>query len=45
MKNEEILENIKTVLTRVQNRLKRGIKNIDSIYIKTTMGKPVKVTV
>lgn len=45
MKNEEILENVKTVLIRVQNRLKRGIKNIDSIYIKTTMGKPVKVTV
>ena len=45
MKNEEILENIKTVLDRVKDRLKRGIKNIDSLYIKTTMGKPVKVKV
>ena len=45
MKNEEILENIKTVLNRVKDRLKRGIKNIDSLYIKTTMGKPVKVKV
>ncbi|MEM2875810.1 MAG: 50S ribosomal protein L1 [Candidatus Bathyarchaeia archaeon] len=45
MRNEETLENIKAVLSKIEGRLKKGVKNIDSIYIKTTMGKPVKVTV
>lgn len=45
MDSKEILENIKDVIERIQGRLRRGIKNIDTIYIKTTMGKPVKIKV
>ena len=44
MPDEQIVENIQTVLERIEGKLKRGIKNIRSIYIKTTMGSPVKVT-
>ncbi|MEM2522392.1 MAG: 50S ribosomal protein L1 [Candidatus Bathyarchaeia archaeon] len=43
MKEEEIAENIQAVLRVVEGKLKRGIKNIRSIYIKTTMGTPVKI--
>jgi large subunit ribosomal protein L1 len=45
MKDEEILENIQTVLRTIESKLKRGIKNIQSIYIKTAMGKPSEVKV
>jgi large subunit ribosomal protein L1 len=43
MANEEIAENIQAVMRRIEGKLKRGIKNIRSIYIKTAMGTPVKV--
>ncbi len=43
MPDEHIVENIQTVLERIEGKLKRGIKNIESIYIKTAMGEPVKV--
>jgi len=44
MKDEEIIDNIQTVIRRIEARLKRGIKNIGSIYLKTTMGPPLKVS-
>lgn len=44
MKEEEVAENVQAVLTSVQRKLKRGIKNIRTIYLKTTMGPSVKVT-
>ena len=43
MKEEEIAENIQTVLRAVEGKLKRGIKNVSCTYIKTAMGKPVKI--
>jgi large subunit ribosomal protein L1 len=44
MKEEEIAENVQTVLKSIEGKLKRGMKNIKTVYIKTSMGKPVKVT-
>lgn len=43
MKEEEIAENIQVVLRTVEGKLKRGIKNVSCTYIKTAMGKPVKI--
>ena len=43
MSDEEIADNIETVLRRIEGKLKRGIKNIASIYIKASMGPPVKI--
>jgi large subunit ribosomal protein L1 len=43
MKEEEIAENIQTILRAVEAKLKRGMKNIKSTYIKTSMGSPVKI--
>jgi len=43
MKDEEIAENVMTVVRRVEGKLKRGLKNITTIYLKTTMGKPAKI--
>jgi large subunit ribosomal protein L1 len=44
MKEEEITENIQTVLKSIEGKLKRGTKNIKTVYLKTSMGKPVKIT-
>ena len=43
MPNEEIAENVQAVMGRIEGKLKRGIKNIRSIYLKTTMGPSFKV--
>jgi len=43
MKEEELAENIQTVLRTLEGKLKKGMKNIRSASIKTTMGTPVKV--
>jgi large subunit ribosomal protein L1 len=43
MKEEEITENIQTVLRAIEGKLKRGMKNIKIVYIKTSMGKPVSI--
>lgn len=43
MKDEEITENIQTVLRVLEGKLKKGIKNIKFAYIKTAMGTPVKI--
>lgn len=45
MSDEEIAENIRAVMKRVLGRLEKGIGNIESVYIKTTMGKAVKLEV
>ncbi|MCK4313353.1 50S ribosomal protein L1 [Candidatus Bathyarchaeota archaeon] len=44
MKEEEIAENVQAVLTVIEGKLKRGAKNIKTVYIKTSMGTPVKIT-
>ncbi|MFQ5999438.1 MAG: 50S ribosomal protein L1 [Candidatus Bathyarchaeia archaeon] len=43
MPDEEIADNVQAVIRRIEGKLKRGIKNIRSIHLKTTMGTPVKV--
>jgi large subunit ribosomal protein L1 len=43
MKDEEITENILTVLRVLEGKLKKGMKNIKAAYIKTAMGTPIKV--
>ncbi|MGQ9551067.1 MAG: 50S ribosomal protein L1 [Candidatus Bathycorpusculaceae bacterium] len=43
MKEEELAENIQTVLRALEGKLKRGAKNIKVAYVKTSMGKPVKI--
>ena len=40
---KELNENLDSILTFVKNSLPNGVNNINSIYIKTTMGKAVKV--
>jgi len=45
MPDEQIAENIETVIRRLEGKLKRGLKNIKSIVIKTAMGPPVKVKI
>jgi len=43
MKDEEIAENIQVVLRVLEGKLKKGMKNIKTAYIKTAMGAPVKI--
>jgi len=45
MKDEELAENVQTVLRTVEAKLKRGVKNIQSICLKASMGKPSKLKV
>lgn len=44
MGDKEIAENVLTVIRRIEGKLKRGIKNVRSISLKTSMGAPVKVS-
>lgn len=41
--DEKIAENAETVLNRIVEKLEKKQKNVASVYIKTTRGKPVKV--
>ncbi|PIV69863.1 MAG: 50S ribosomal protein L1 [Euryarchaeota archaeon CG01_land_8_20_14_3_00_38_12] len=43
MKPEDIAENIDAVLKRVEDKLALGKMNIGSVYVKTTMGKAVRM--
>jgi large subunit ribosomal protein L1 len=43
MADKEIAENVQAVVRRIEGKLKRGIKNVRSVYLKTSMGSPVKV--
>ena len=45
MKDEEIAENVEAVLKAIQARLPRGIQNIKTVWLKLTMGKPVRIEV
>jgi len=44
MNEEKIAENVQVILRVLEGKLKRGIKNIESAYIKMSMGTPVKIT-
>jgi large subunit ribosomal protein L1 len=43
MEDRAIAENLMAVVSRVQGKLKRGLKNISSLYVKTTMSTPVRI--
>ncbi|MFB6153087.1 MAG: 50S ribosomal protein L1 [Halodesulfurarchaeum sp.] len=43
MSAEEIAENIDVIIRRLQADLEKGPLNLDSIYVKTTMGPAVEV--
>lgn len=43
MLDEEIAENIQAVIRKIEAKLKKGIKNIRSVSLKTTMGPLVKI--
>jgi large subunit ribosomal protein L1 len=41
--DEDIVDNIQAVLRVLEGKLKRGLKNVDVVFIKTSMGTPVKI--
>ena len=41
--DEELVDNIQAVLRVLDGKLKRGLKNIKMVFIKTSMGTPVKI--
>jgi large subunit ribosomal protein L1 len=43
MKDEEVIDNILTVYNSLMHALPNEIHNIKNVYMKTTMGKPIKV--
>jgi len=45
MPDEQIAENIQAVIRRLEGKLKRGLKNIRSLVIKTAMGPPIELKV
>jgi large subunit ribosomal protein L1 len=44
MPDDKLAENIQAVVSRVEQKLERGFKNIGEILVKGTMSKPVKIT-
>ncbi|MFX1520563.1 MAG: 50S ribosomal protein L1 [Promethearchaeota archaeon] len=45
MSDKEISENIESILKAVEDKLEKGHDNIRSLYVKTTMGPPVKIEI
>ncbi|MCI4368223.1 MAG: 50S ribosomal protein L1 [Thermoplasmata archaeon] len=43
MKPEELAGNIDALLTRIMSKLERGRTNIESVYLKTSMGPAVRL--
>jgi large subunit ribosomal protein L1 len=43
MADEELVENAQTILRTLDVKLKRGLKNVKFMFIKTSMGEPVKI--
>ena len=43
MTDEQLSDNIQTILRALEGKLKRGLKNIKLAFIKTSMGEPVKI--
>jgi large subunit ribosomal protein L1 len=41
--DEELVDNIQAVLRVLDGKLKRGLKNVAEVFIKTSMGIPVKI--
>jgi large subunit ribosomal protein L1 len=43
MNMEQIAENIDAILKRLEGKLERGKLNIGSVYVKTSMGPPIRI--
>ncbi len=43
MDPEDIAANIEEIIKRLEHKLERGLQNIESVYVKTTMGPAVKI--
>jgi large subunit ribosomal protein L1 len=43
MSIEDVAENVDEIIKRLIGKLERGKMNIASVYIKTTMGKSVRL--
>lgn len=43
MADEQLAENISAVLDAVEGKLEKGRRQIKSVHVKTTMGKPVRI--
>ena len=43
MKDEELVDNTMAILRVLDGKLKRGLKNVKYVFIKTSMGEPVKI--
>jgi len=43
MSDDDLYDNIQAVLRVLDGKLKRGLKNVKNVYIKTAMGVPVKI--
>jgi large subunit ribosomal protein L1 len=44
MPDDKLVENIQAVVSRIEQKLERGFKNISEILLKGTMSKPVKIS-
>jgi len=43
MSDDDLVENAQTILRVLDGKLKRGLKNVKYVFIKTSMGEPVKI--
>lgn len=43
MSNEDLAENISAVVKKVVGKFEKGFNNIESVFVKSTMGKAVKI--
>ncbi len=43
MSDDDLYDNVQAVLRVLDGKLKRGLKNVKNVYIKTAMGVPVKI--
>lgn len=45
MPDEKLAENIQAIVSRIEQKLERGFKNVGEILIKATMSEPVKISI
>jgi large subunit ribosomal protein L1 len=45
MPDDKLAENIQAVISRIEEKLERGFKNIGEVLVKATMSKPVKIAI
>jgi large subunit ribosomal protein L1 len=43
MSDDDLWDNVNAILRVLDGKLKRGLKNVKNVYIKTAMGEPVKI--